>query len=143
MNKYGALLDGIDIERIGKTRALTAIIVRALNRLVFVLCVMFFLERPYFTIMFMTQNIVFYTIYITWAQPYNSKALNRRMILFEVINLYVVYHLYCFTEWTDFHQKIVVGNSIILFILAQTLVFLLIFVSGLMRKVSVRFHPRW
>ena len=139
MKSYGALLEGIDLERIGKNKALVYIIVRALHKIVFVLSVMLFIEFPSISIILFTQNTVLFLSYFVWVKPLQQNTSNLLVILEEVVNMFVNYHLFFFTEWTGFEVKSQAGNSIIFFMLFQLSLFALINLGLLLGKYSDKF----
>jgi len=88
------------------------------------LSIMVFLEYPYFTIMSFAQTAMFYTIFMVWNSPYSDPAKNRQVVIDQVTTMIVVYHVFCFTEWTDFTQKTIAGNSLIFIFGGQLMVFI-------------------
>ena len=113
MDTYGILLNDIDLARVGKALAILTVFVRVLHKLVLALGIMVFLEYPYFTIATFNFNALFYIIFIETQSPYKEKTFHRQVILDEYLNLVVIYHLFCFTKWSDLQTKHTMGNSII------------------------------
>jgi hypothetical protein len=113
MNKYGYLLRDLDLARLGKNMSILTVLVKISHKLVTALSIILFLDYPYFTIFAFTQNTLFYTMFIVWNRPYTSAELTNQTIIDQLVNLVVIYHIYTFTEWTDFDQKTMTGNSLI------------------------------
>jgi hypothetical protein len=113
MDKYGVLLNDIDIKKIGKKLALAVVFVNLLRKLLLAACIMIFMQYPTFVIFSFNFNVLFYIIFINWNEPYIEHKTLVQAIADEYILLIVNYHLFCFTEWTDNEQKLIMGNSII------------------------------
>jgi len=127
MEKYGVLLNDIDLQRIGKTQALATVFIRIFHKLVLALGIIIFLDYPFFTIASFNFNALFFIIYIETAAPFKEKGFHRQVILDEYLNLIVIYHLFCFTKWSDLKTKHIMGNSIIYIMFAQSAAFALYF----------------
>ena len=125
ITKYGTLIKDLDVPRLGKKVTMLTIIVRVYHKLIFSLSIMLFLEYPTLTIIMFTINGMAYMMFMNWYQPFADLAGYRQVMFDEIVNLIVVYHLYCLTEYTDFDQKTITGESIIFFMALQTVVFVL------------------
>jgi len=96
---------------------------------------MVFLEYPYFTIISFAQTTMFYTIFMVWNSPYSDPAKNRQVAVDQVTTMIVVYHVFCFTEWTDFTQKTIAGNSLIFIFGGQLMVFIAQICLAILRQI--------
>jgi hypothetical protein len=127
--KYGGLIEDLDLKRLGKFLTMLTICVRIYHKLLFSLSIMLFLDYPVLTVILFTYNGIFYLMFINWFQPFKEAAGFRQVMFDEVVNMIVVYHLYCLTEYTDSDQKELSGKSIIYFMGIQTAAFIIYVLS--------------
>jgi len=66
MAKYGLLLDGIDIPKVGKKLALAVVFVNLLRKFLLAAAIMIFIDYPSFVIFSFNFNVLFYIIFINW-----------------------------------------------------------------------------
>jgi hypothetical protein len=66
ISKYGALIEDLDLKRLGKRLTMLTICVRLYNKLVFALSIILFLDYPAITIILFCYNTTFYLMFILW-----------------------------------------------------------------------------
>ena len=101
MEKYGILLNDIDIKKIGKNLALAVVFINLYRKFLLAASIMIFINYPSFVIFSFNFNVLFYIIFINWNTPYIEHKTLIQIIVDEYILLVVNYHLFCFTDWTD------------------------------------------
>ena len=62
------------------------------------------------------MSSIFNVILIGYIKPYNQQRLNETEMLNEVVTVFIMYHIFCFTDWVpDANVKYELGFSCLLF----------------------------
>ena len=62
------------------------------------------------------MSSIFSVILIGFIKPYDKKRLHETEILNEVVTVFILYHIFCFTDWVpDANVKYELGFSCLLF----------------------------
>jgi hypothetical protein len=109
LNKYDRLLIEIDILRLSKNTIITVIFIRFFKKLLFVLSLMLFLNQPLFSIIVLNVTIIASVMSWGVAQPFKWRSKYYIHVLGEILVLFYVDLLYCFTGYTDSEQKSLTG----------------------------------
>lgn len=92
------------MQKLGKSLAIFAAILPTVRKLMFVSAIMIFITQPMWTIVIFNFSTLFYVIFIDFYQVYDCKWKHRLHVMNEYVILGSVYHLFCFTEWTNMEQ---------------------------------------
>lgn len=136
MEKYGVLIGHIDLERLGKPITVVSIMIPQIRKLIFAAGIMIFLETPMFSIITFNYVIIFYVCFVVYFRVFDSKREQDIHIINELVLMVVNYHLFCFTSWIGIKEQSVVGNSIIYFVLGQTMCFMLAALHPIVKSIK-------
>ena len=81
---------------------------------------------------------IFEVILVGYINPYKNPRINSIAIINEVISVFIMYHIFCFTEWVpDANTKYEIGFSCLFFNGLHLLVNLLLILVDSYKKLRV------
>lgn len=102
MQKYGVLIEGMQLEKMGKTLTITTAVLYILRKLIVAVGLMSLLEYPVFTIFLFNFSSLFMVMFIVWVRPFEDPKLQRTRVVQEIVTMLINYTLFCFTDWVEF-----------------------------------------
>ena len=129
MVKYGALLQGLDFERLGKKVAIRISLVQFAKKIAIGLSVVSLANYPGIAVMVLVKVMLFDVCFILWYMPYVKRWDNIKAILNEFTLLLISYFQLCLSQFTSTGAKPTVGNWLLILIGVSVLANLLIFIG--------------
>jgi len=113
MEKYGVLLEGIDIAKIGKPLAIATVLIFIYRKLVIAISVIYLIPYPVFSIFVFNMTTLVVIMFVEYVKPFDTKKLQFIKLSQEIIIIGISYHLFCFTDFVEIDMRSNVGKSVI------------------------------
>ena len=135
-DKYESLYLGLDVR---KYAALLYPMIYMLRRIAFVLFAVYQAEYSFLHIQCLNFMSLFYFMYIGYYKPAESRKSHRLELFNEVVIQLLCYHFFCFTDYVEVQDQIVMGNTFIGFVIFIMVVNLGGLVSNLYHPLKIEF----
>ena len=114
LQKYGCLIDKVDVRRVGVNVAILFSISDMIRKLLGAAAFVFLTSRPYFVIFTFNFTTIFYIMFNLYYIPISNKIEHVRVLLNELTVLAVVYHMFCFTDFlVDYKTQNYIGSFLV------------------------------
>lgn len=100
-SQFGVLIQGINIEKMGKNLAIFTVVIRIIRKLIFIASIIVFINYPTFTIICFNFIIISSLTFDDWNHVQKDIWEQRKLIMDEYLLLLINYHLFCFTDWIE------------------------------------------
>ena len=101
ITRYGCLVEDVDLHRVGVNAAIIFPISDILRKLLVSVALVFMVDKPYFVIFTFNFTTLFYISTQLYLSPHKEYIENVRILLNEITVLFVVYHMFCFTDFVQ------------------------------------------
>lgn len=114
MRKYCAIIENLDLDRVGQNVTILTPLMDLFRRLSLALAVCICTNSPIFVIFVFNFSTLFYLMFILYFSPFKKRTEQIRAVVNELTILVVNYHIICMTDFVrSVHAQNKVGDSMI------------------------------
>jgi hypothetical protein len=111
--KYGVLIQGRNLRKHGKKITIGLAVIALLRKLIIAIAITTFTEAPQFAILTFVFTTQFHIMLEVYFRPLKDRRTQNINIFNEITVMFICYHLFLLTDFTDISVKGYVGNSVI------------------------------
>jgi len=138
MNRYGILLQDLNLQRIGKRASIALVVCEISKKLAICLALIYLVEYPLLQILVFSSTTLLHLMLILWSKPYYDKNVYLRTVLKELVIYCLANLVMLLTDVSSVDQRIQIANIIVVIVCSTTLLFLFFELLPLISKFKLR-----
>jgi hypothetical protein len=124
MNRYGILLQDLNLQRIGKRASIALVVCEISNKLAICLALIYLIDYPLLQILVFSSATLLHLMLILWSKPYYDKNVYLRTVLKELVIYCLANLVMLLTDVSSVDERIQIANIIVVIVCSTTLLFL-------------------